>query len=111
MRGNLVAITDADQKTEVNGKVQKKQYAYDDLAAYEIVFALRYTGRQTISPAVARVSLEFWSVGKLPRILEASRATADPIKTLAVLQLNALVVHLDEIPPSVLTIATATFIK
>ncbi|KAI9913109.1 hypothetical protein PsorP6_004915 [Peronosclerospora sorghi] len=67
--------------------------------------------RQTSSPAVARVSLEFWSVGKLPRILEASRATADPIKTSAVVQLNALVVHLDEIPPSVLTIATATVNK
>ncbi|KAI9914531.1 hypothetical protein PsorP6_007841 [Peronosclerospora sorghi] len=66
---------------------------------------------KTSSPAVARVSLEFWSVGKLPRILEASRATADPIKTLAVVQLNALVVHLDEIPPSVLTIATATVNK
>ncbi|KAI9918292.1 hypothetical protein PsorP6_011703 [Peronosclerospora sorghi] len=65
----------------------------------------------TISPAVARVSLEFWSVGKLPRILETSTATADPIKTLAAVKLNALVVHLDEIPPSVLTIATATVNK
>ncbi|KAI9920853.1 hypothetical protein PsorP6_000559 [Peronosclerospora sorghi] len=55
--------------------------------------------RQTSSPVVARVYLEFWSVGKLPRILEASRATADPIKTLAVVQLNALVVHFDEILP------------
>ncbi|KAI9905698.1 hypothetical protein PsorP6_014245 [Peronosclerospora sorghi] len=65
----------------------------------------------TSSPAVSRVSLEFWSVGKLPCILEASRATADPIKTLAVVKLTALVVHLDEIPPSVLTIATATVNK